>query len=174
MANACAFSVAGVGFGSGSSREDAVRALLGVGVQAVIAKSFAFICEHCHLLNCLRGVEADLSKDERNQLNMGLFSAIIVDDEFYKLAQEGADISIDRASKTITVAERAVKFTYEHSVVEERILDAGGIVSLYEEYGRDLFHQMTNLKSVHLPEASGRPTTVNPFDLNKQAQKLDW
>ena len=37
-------SVAENGFGSGSSREDAVRALKGAGIQAVVAKSFAFIC----------------------------------------------------------------------------------------------------------------------------------
>jgi 3-isopropylmalate dehydratase small subunit len=44
-------SIALDGFGSGSSREDAVRALKGAGVEAVIAKSFAFICEmksHSH------------------------------------------------------------------------------------------------------------------------------
>ncbi|KAJ5652663.1 Aconitase dehydratase large subunit alpha subdomain 1 [Penicillium longicatenatum] len=33
------------GFGSGSSREDAVRALQGAGIMAVIAPTFAFICE---------------------------------------------------------------------------------------------------------------------------------
>lgn len=33
------------GFGSGSSREDAVRALLGAEVEAVIAEGYAFICE---------------------------------------------------------------------------------------------------------------------------------
>jgi 3-isopropylmalate dehydratase small subunit len=38
-------SIALDGFGSGSSREDAVRALKGAGVEAVIAKSFAFICK---------------------------------------------------------------------------------------------------------------------------------
>ncbi len=35
--------VAGVGFGSGSSREEAPRALKGSGVKAVIAKSYAYI-----------------------------------------------------------------------------------------------------------------------------------
>lgn len=35
--------VAGAGFGSGSSREEAPRALKGCGIQAVIAKSYAFI-----------------------------------------------------------------------------------------------------------------------------------
>lgn len=37
-------SVADRGFGSGSSREDAVRALQGAGIEAVIAPTFAFIC----------------------------------------------------------------------------------------------------------------------------------
>lgn len=36
--------VAEHGFGSGSSREDAVRALKGTGVRMIIARSFAFIC----------------------------------------------------------------------------------------------------------------------------------
>lgn len=122
----------------------------------------------------LRAAKADFSQDERNQLNMGLFSAIIEDNEFYNLAQEGTTIKIDRASKTITLVERAMKFTYEHSVVEEKILDAGGIVSLYEEYGRDLFHQLTNSSSMHPREASAPPTKATPFDLNKQAQRLEW
>jgi 3-isopropylmalate dehydratase small subunit len=39
-------SVADRGFGSGSSREDAVRALQGAGIMAVIAPTFAFICEY--------------------------------------------------------------------------------------------------------------------------------
>lgn len=40
--------VAEHGFGSGSSREDAVRALLGAGVECVVAKGFAFICKSRH------------------------------------------------------------------------------------------------------------------------------
>jgi 3-isopropylmalate dehydratase small subunit len=35
--------VAGAGFGCGSSREEAPRALKGSGVLAVIAKSYAFV-----------------------------------------------------------------------------------------------------------------------------------
>jgi homoaconitate hydratase len=35
--------VGGIGFGSGSSREEAPRALKGAGIKAVIAKSFAYI-----------------------------------------------------------------------------------------------------------------------------------
>ena len=35
--------VAGIGFGSGSSREEAPRALNGCGIKAVVAKSYAYI-----------------------------------------------------------------------------------------------------------------------------------
>lgn len=170
----CAFSVAGVGFGSGSSREDAVRALLGAGVEAVIAKSFAFICEFCYHRINLRRVRTDLPQDERNQLNMGLFSAVVVDDEFYALAQEGRTVTVDRGNKTITLADCATTFSYEHSLVEETILDAGGIVPLYQEYGRELFRHLAHSAGTHLPEAPSPVTTVNPFDLNKKAQELDW
>ena len=52
--------VAGSGFGSGSSREEAVRAILGAGVQCVIARSYAFIYG-------------------RNQSNMGLLGIVIND-----------------------------------------------------------------------------------------------
>lgn len=44
-ANGATIIVAEHGFGSGSSREDAVRALKGAGVRMIIARSFAFICE---------------------------------------------------------------------------------------------------------------------------------
>lgn len=45
VAGGATIIVADHGFGSGSSREDAVRALLGAGVECVIAKGFAFICK---------------------------------------------------------------------------------------------------------------------------------
>ncbi|KAJ9131059.1 Aconitase [Pleurostoma richardsiae] len=70
--------VAGIGFGCGSSREVAVNALLGAGVQCVIAKSFAFIYA-------------------RNQPNIGLLGITIKDDKFFDLAQTGADIEVDMA-----------------------------------------------------------------------------
>lgn len=43
--NGATIIVAEHGFGSGSSREDAVRALKGAGVRMIIARSFAFICK---------------------------------------------------------------------------------------------------------------------------------
>jgi 3-isopropylmalate dehydratase small subunit len=55
--------VAGKAFGVGSSRENAVTALQGAGVQCVIARSFAFIYA-------------------RNQPNLGLLGIVMEDEEF--------------------------------------------------------------------------------------------
>jgi aconitate hydratase/homoaconitate hydratase len=68
--------VAGRGWGSGSSREQAVWALQGAGIQAVIARSFAFI-------------------HKRNLVNEALPFLVIRDDDFYALAQEGECLELD-------------------------------------------------------------------------------
>eukprot|EP00026_Physarum_polycephalum_P001534 Phypoly_transcript_01536.p1 GENE.Phypoly_transcript_01536~~Phypoly_transcript_01536.p1 ORF type:complete len:1000 (+),score=173.08 Phypoly_transcript_01536:90-3089(+) len=78
--------VAGGGFGCGSSREEAPRALKGSGVLAVIAKSYAFIYG-------------------RNQPNMSLLGFTITDDKFYELAQEGVSVKVDVPKRTVTVAD---------------------------------------------------------------------
>src|SRR5262249_49734447 len=65
--------VAGEGWGSGSSREQAVWALQGAGVRAVLARSFAFI-------------------HKRNLVNEALPYLVVADDEFYSLADEGAEV----------------------------------------------------------------------------------
>lgn len=68
--------VAGKAFGVGSSRECAVSALKGAGVQAVIARSFAFIYG-------------------RNQPSLGLLGIVMSDERFYEAAKEGEEIEID-------------------------------------------------------------------------------
>src|SRR5207302_5629848 len=68
--------VAGEAWGSGSSREQAVWALQGAGVVAVIAKSFAFI-------------------HKRNLVNEALPYLVVDDPAFYELAVEDAELSID-------------------------------------------------------------------------------
>ncbi|CAG8577318.1 8652_t:CDS:2 [Diversispora eburnea] len=110
--------VGGSGFGSGSSREEAPRALKGAGVKAVIAKSYAYIYS-------------------RNQPNMALLGITVIDEEFYKLAQEGTEI-------TIEVKERKVKccgkeFEFELSEMEEKLIAAGGVTEMYQKYGAKLF-----------------------------------
>ncbi|KAE8311765.1 hypothetical protein BDV41DRAFT_565520 [Aspergillus transmontanensis] len=68
--------VAGKAFGCGSSREQAVMALLGCGVKCVIAKSFAFIFQ-------------------RNMPHLGLLGITMPVKSFHAAVEDGADIAID-------------------------------------------------------------------------------
>ncbi|KAJ2754276.1 hypothetical protein IWQ56_006521, partial [Coemansia nantahalensis] len=110
--------VAEGGFGSGSSREEAPRALKGANVKAVIAKSYAFIYS-------------------RNQPNMALLGIILKDEKFYDLAQEGAEVSIDLPGRTIHCAGHA--FPFNLSTMEERLILGGGVTEMYQKYGNLLF-----------------------------------
>ncbi|PMD31735.1 aconitase [Hyaloscypha variabilis F] len=62
--------IAGRVFGCGSSREGAVSALVGFGIQYIITKSFTFIYAH-------------------NAPNLGLLGIVIEDEEFYELQGMG-------------------------------------------------------------------------------------
>ncbi|KAJ2632554.1 hypothetical protein H4R22_001158 [Coemansia sp. RSA 1290] len=110
--------VAGGGFGSGSSREEAPRALKGANVKAVIAKSYAFIYS-------------------RNQPNMALLGIVLKDDKFYELAQEGAEVSIDLPGRKIYCGDQA--FSFNLSTMEERLILGGGVTEMYKKYGNLLF-----------------------------------
>jgi aconitase A len=110
--------VAGVGFGSGSSREEAPRALRGAGIQAVIARSYAFIYG-------------------RNQPMMSLLGITINDDRFYELAQEGADIRIDVKERVVECGGE--RFSFGLSLMEERLMAGGGVTEMYKRYGGRLF-----------------------------------
>lgn len=110
--------VAGIGFGSGSSREEAPRALNGSGVKAVIAKSYAFIYS-------------------RNQPNMALLGIVLKDEAFYELAQEGAEVSIDLPGRTIYCGGQS--FPFNLSTMEERLILGGGVTEMYKKYGNLVF-----------------------------------
>ncbi|OLY85333.1 putative aconitate hydratase [Smittium mucronatum] len=110
--------VAGIGFGSGSSREEAPRALKGAGVKVVIAKSYAFIYS-------------------RNQPNMALLGITLKDDRFYELANEGATVSVSLEKRTIKIGSETFKFSL--SLMEERLIKGGGVTEMYKKYGKKLF-----------------------------------
>ncbi|KAG0015214.1 hypothetical protein BGZ80_009972 [Entomortierella chlamydospora] len=114
--------VGGSGFGSGSSREEAPRALRGAGVKAVIAKSYAFIYA-------------------RNQPNMSLLGITLDDESFYEHAQEGAEISIDVKERKIHCGGQVYPFGL--SLMEERLLAGGGVTEMYKTYGKQLFRVAT-------------------------------
>ncbi|OMJ30425.1 putative aconitate hydratase [Smittium culicis] len=110
--------VAGAGFGSGSSREEAPRALKGAGIKAVIAKSYAFIYA-------------------RNQPNMALLGITIKEDRFYELANEGSTITVNLAKRFVECGGE--KFTFVLSQIEERLIKGGGVTEMYKKYGKKLF-----------------------------------
>ena len=117
--------VAGSGFGSGSSREEAPRALLGCGVQAVVAKSFAYIYG-------------------RNQPNMALLGVIVKDEGFYERAIEGSKVTLHLAERVLFVSgnggqDRPEKYAFELSRMEEAMIQGGGVTELYRSYGPSLF-----------------------------------
>ncbi|TYZ62343.1 hypothetical protein PybrP1_002594 [[Pythium] brassicae (nom. inval.)] len=110
--------VAGHGFGCGSSREQAVTAMKGAGVQAIIARSFGYIFS-------------------RNYQNFSLMGIQLSDDRFYELATENAEITLNMTGRTIEVGGEVFRFNM--SLFEERLLAGGGIMPLYRKFGNRLF-----------------------------------
>jgi 3-isopropylmalate/(R)-2-methylmalate dehydratase small subunit len=103
--------VAGRNFGCGSAREQAASGLVGAGVTAVLATSFARVFF-------------------RNAINTGL--PAITQPEAAAAAQEGDDVLVDMAAGTVTVrsaagGDQSFPFPpYPESLL--RILDAGGLI----------------------------------------------
>jgi len=98
--------VAGENCGVGSSREQAQLAILGRGVQAIIAASFARI----FLRNCI---------------NVGL--PVAESPEAVAAVEEGELVRIDLASGTIARKNDVYKIPAQPAFVAE-IIDAGGLV----------------------------------------------
>ncbi|PYH63378.1 aconitase family protein [Aspergillus vadensis CBS 113365] len=119
--------VAGKAFGCGSSREQAVMALLGCGVQCVIAKSYSFIFQ-------------------RNMPSLGLLGITLTDEAFYDVAQDGNEISIDFKTKVIDVDGK--QFGFQLSQMERELFQHGGIASAFQKFGNRLFEQMTRPKNL--------------------------
>lgn len=110
--------VGGHGFGCGSSREQAVTALKGAGVKAVIARSFGYIFS-------------------RNYQNFSLVGIQLQEDRFYELVNDNAEIKINMTGRTIEVQDECFRFNM--SLFEERLLAGGGIMPLYKKFGNRLF-----------------------------------
>jgi aconitate hydratase/homoaconitate hydratase len=121
--------VAQEGWGTGSSREEAVYALIGAGVQVVIAKSIAYI-------------------HRRNLTNQALpFRLIHPDDQemFYKTLQDGAEVEVDLDRNIIRIVDlrrRKKKATFRLlpiEPVEEAIHRLGGLAGAYKAHGARTF-----------------------------------
>lgn len=101
------FVVADENFGCGSSREQAPSVLKALGVQAVIAKSFARIFY-------------------RNAINIGL--PVIVCKELYDQVADGEEMSLDMTEGIATVNGVAYQCTKLPPYMQG-ILDQGGLIA---------------------------------------------
>lgn len=117
--------VAGRGFGVGSSRDVAVSALKGAGVQAVIARGFAFIYG-------------------RNQPSLGLLGFTVDDEGFYKLAEEGAECEIDVPSRKVKVGGK--EFAFKLSAIEEGLMRNKGVTGAFMKFGKQMWENLTERK----------------------------
>ena len=103
--------VAGDNFGCGSSRDQAPAVLKALGVQAVVAKSFARIFY-------------------RNAINIGL--PVLVSPELSDAVKEGDEASLDLTAGTVTVGEKTFTCAKLPPYMQ-RILNAGGLIAFLNE-----------------------------------------
>jgi aconitate hydratase/homoaconitate hydratase len=116
--------VAGEGWGSGSSREHAVWALLGAGIQAVIAKSYAFI-------------------HKRNLVNEALAYLVVTDPAFYELAAENAELEVNPMSGEVKhVASGRVFKAMTPSPIVKALQREGGLVPAINKHGPKIFEAL--------------------------------
>jgi aconitate hydratase/homoaconitate hydratase len=117
--------VAGEGWGSGSSREMAVWALQGAGIQAIIARSYAFI-------------------HKRNLVNEALPFFIILNPRFYELATENTELEVNLDTDAVRVLSTGEEFQAEDVTKIVRSLQAeGGLVPATQRYGASVFMELT-------------------------------
>ena len=115
--------VAGEGWGSGSSREQAVLALKGADIKCIIAKSYAFI-------------------HKRNLVNEALPFLLVRDAAFYEAAKEGGEIEIDLARGTILLGGVAFQAQAPSKIIQA-LAGEGGIVPAIQHHGTSVFEKLT-------------------------------
>jgi aconitate hydratase/homoaconitate hydratase len=117
--------VADEGWGSGSSREMAVWALQGVGIQVIVARSYAFI-------------------HKRNLVNEALPFLTIQDPAFYELVGEGAELEVDLKSGVVRDLASGKTFQAEGVTPMVRALQSeGGLVPAVQRHGASVFSVLT-------------------------------
>lgn len=115
--------VAGKGWGSGSSREQAVLALKGAGVRAVVAQSYAFI-------------------HKRNLVNEALPYLVVRDPTLHALAVDGSDVTVDLGRGLVMVGDRTFEAEPPSTIVQA-IRSEGGIVEAIRRHGAQVFEALT-------------------------------
>jgi 3-isopropylmalate dehydratase small subunit len=117
--------VAGEGWGSGSSREHAVWALQGAGIQAVIARSYGFI-------------------HKRNLVNEGLPYLVVKAPAFHALVEEDAALEVDLAAGTVRHLASGQTFEAERpSAIVQALHQEGGLTAAIERHGPRVFETLS-------------------------------
>lgn len=151
--------VAGEAFGCGSSREDAVGALLGAGVQCVIAKTFAFIYA-------------------RNQSNLGLLGFEMKDPRFWEVIADGREMEIhlDHSLLRVQVGEQGPyeTFHFQLSPVQRRLMECGGAAKAFGRWGKGLWEALTSQTPTR--DVNNQLTTLDLGTLveDREQEKLQW
>lgn len=74
---------------------------------------------------------------------MGLFNIKLLDPDFYVNACEDSIITIDKNNKTVHIGGVDKVYHYQQSEIEETMLDAGGVMPLYNQFGSTVFRHIT-------------------------------
>ncbi|KAF9690425.1 hypothetical protein EKO04_011558 [Ascochyta lentis] len=117
-------------FGCGSSREEAARALKGLGVECVIAKTFSFIFG-------------------RNAPTIGLLALTIQEEEFYELAQTGAEICVNVGSRLVHIRGKAFPFSLDE--MEVKLIQNRGLPESFRKFGNSVFEMLCQETSTRKP-----------------------
>jgi aconitate hydratase/homoaconitate hydratase len=96
---------------------------MGAGIQAVVAKSYAFI-------------------HKRNLVNEALPFLVVQEPRFYDLAREGVEIELDPGRGAVRVGGEEFR-AEEPSRIIQALVGEGGIVPAIQHHGTTVFEKLT-------------------------------
>ena len=138
---------------------------VGVGVKAVVARSFAFIYG-------------------RNQPSLGLLGITISDEGFFEAAREGQDVIIDILGRTTQVGgvggEGGQIFPFRLSEMEYNLTVNNGMIESYRKFGKTIWEEFTKSeqqktkKSVAKALAEVEEEDEDEDEDGRQNTRLEW
>lgn len=104
---------------------------------------------------------------------MGLYNIVMQDPSFYEFASEDARITIDKDRKLVMVDGAEQGFPYSISALEETLLDAGGVLSLYKKYDKAVFRNLVARRRSAKVVSSGISQEIDS-GCGKLSSVLNW
>lgn len=106
---------------------------------------------------------------------MGLYSIKLNTQAFFDIVKEDSVLEINKDTKTIHIEGVTETFTYQKSDIEETLLDAGGVLPLYNQIGKQVFRHITRSK---VPGGKKRKKNGCDngmgFSMESDPPSLDW